>query len=131
MMTPEDAVALVHRYAEAGSRRDIGALDGIFTEDFVNHHPAGPARGIQELKRFVEGVLDAWPELTVSVETAFANVSFEDGPRVGALVTLHGRNPERGRTLEVRELWIFRVSEGKLAERWYVVDQEGARVERI
>ncbi len=128
MTTPEEAVALVHRYAEAGTARDVDALTGIFTEDFVNHHPAGPARGLDALKRFVEGVLNAWPELLVTVETAFANTSFEDGPRVGALVTLRGRNPDKGRTLEVREIWIFRVSEGKLAERWYVVDQAGATV---
>jgi len=128
MMTPQQAVDLVYRYAEAGTARDIDAVDAIFTADFVNHHPAGAARGIDALKRFVGSVLNDWPELTVTVDTAFANMAFADGPRVGALITLRGRNPELGRRLEVREIWIFRVSEGKLAERWYVVDQEGARV---
>ena len=123
IMTPQQAVDLVHRYAEAGSARDLDALDAIFTADFVNHHPAGPARGIDALKRFVGRVLKDWPELTITVDAAFANTAFADGPRVGALVTLRGRNPDLDRRLEVREFWIFRVSEGKLAERWYVVEQ--------
>jgi len=122
MMTRQQAVDLVYRYAEAGTAGDLEALDTIFTTDFINHHPAGAARGIDALKRFVEGVLKRWPELTVTVDTAFANMAFADGPRVGALVTLRGRNPDLNQQMEVREIWIFRVSEGKLAERWYVVE---------
>jgi ketosteroid isomerase-like protein len=126
MITPQEAVGLVYRYAEAGTARDLDALDTIFAADFVNHHPAGAAHGIDALKQFVEFVLKRWPELTITVDTAFANTTFADGPRVGAVVTLRGRNPELGQQLEVREIWIFRVSEGKLAERWYVVEQAGA-----
>jgi len=126
LMTPQQAIDLVYRYAEAATARDLDALDAIFTADFVNHHPAGPSRGIDALKAFVDSVLKRWPEVTVAVDTAFANTTFADGPRVGALVTLRGHHPERAQQLEVREIWIFRVSEGKLAERWYVVEQPGA-----
>ena len=125
-MTPQQAIDLVYRYAQAGTARDLDALDSIFTADFVNHHPAGPSRGIEALKAFVESVIKRWPELTVTVDTAFANTTFADGPRVAALVTLRGRHPDRDQQLEVREIWIFRVSEGKLAERWYVVEQPAA-----
>jgi ketosteroid isomerase-like protein len=123
MMTPGQAVGLVYRYAEAGTTGNLDALDDIFAADFVNHHPTGPEQGLEALKNFVGRVRKSLPDLTVTVETAFSNTTFPDGPRVGALVTLRGHSRERNQNVEFREFWIFRVSEGKLAERWYVVEQ--------
>ena len=82
---------------------------------------------MEALKAFVRGVRERIEGLTVSVDTAFANTSFADGPRVAALVTLRGRIASRNMEVAFREMWIFRVSEGKLAERWYVVEQPAAR----
>lgn len=126
MTTTDEAVRLVQRYADAGTAGDLAAMDDIFTADFINHHPAGDEVGVEALKAFVAGVRARLANLTVTIDDAFANASFPDGPRVAALVTLRGRVEARDQDVVIREMWIFRVSGGKLAERWYVVEQPGS-----
>ncbi len=123
MTTERRGIDLVRRYVEIVNTRTPEELDAIFAPDFVNHRPDGPAHGLEALKAFLSGVMNNWPELEVTIDAAFADESFASGPRVGALVTLRENNVELGRTFEMREIWIFRISEGKLAERWYVVDR--------
>ena len=128
MTSDQGSVDLVRRYVEAVNTRRPEELDAIFAPDFVNHGPDGPAHGLGAFKAFVSRVMGIWPELEITIDAAFTDESFVSGTRVGALVTLRENNAELGRTLKMREIWIFRISEGKLAERWYVLDRAALNV---
>tara|TARA_B100002003_G_scaffold244387_1_gene270394 strand:- start:1734 stop:2033 length:300 start_codon:yes stop_codon:yes gene_type:complete len=67
-------------------------LDAIVASDFVNHHSDGAAHGVGALKDFVTRVTGIWPGLEIAIDAAFADETFADGARVGALVTLREDN---------------------------------------
>ena len=123
MTTMEQAIDLVRRYTELGKTRNLDELDAIFTPDFVNRSQGGAQHGLDALKEFVSGVWKAFPDLEVTIDTIFADKVADNEPWVGALVTLRGSHAEQDLTINLREVWNFRISEGKIAERWYVVDR--------
>jgi predicted ester cyclase len=45
-----------------------------------------------------------------------------DGDKVAVRLTLRGTSAEAGREVMVREIQIFRIAYGRIAERWFVVD---------
>ena len=59
----------------------------------------------------------------------FAEDAFKDGHRVGVLLSYEATNPQLGRRVSVRELQLYRVVDGKIAERWYAADRRAARGE--
>jgi predicted SnoaL-like aldol condensation-catalyzing enzyme len=78
---------------------------------------------LEALKEFVAGVWKAFPDLEVTIDTMFADKVADGEPWVGALVTLRGSHAEQDLTIDLREFWTFRIREGKIAERWFVVDR--------
>ena len=113
-------VALVRAYFDAASAGDVGALDGIVAEDFVNHAPNGTVEhGRDALKAFLTRVFARCPGLVVHVHRLFAS-----GDCVGASITLEWRGAD-GRPATLDEVQIYRAAGGRLAERWYVVDAAG------
>ena len=63
------------------------------------------------------------PDIDVSIETIFANQSANGDSWVGALATFRATTAEDNKPIEMQEIWVFRISEDKIAERWYVYDQ--------
>jgi hypothetical protein len=59
----------------------------------------------------------------MTINTIFADQVLDGEPWVGALITLRGRHAEQDLNIDLQEVWIFRIREGKIAERWYVVDR--------
>lgn len=123
-MTPDGAAGLVRRYAEIVSSGDLAALETILAPDFVQHRPAGAEAGLERMRAFVAGVRREMPDLEMRVEVVFADDAFADGVRVGALVTLRGTSVQLGRPVAFREIHVYRVAGGKLAERWFAVERE-------
>jgi predicted SnoaL-like aldol condensation-catalyzing enzyme len=123
MTTMEQAIDLVRRYAEVSKTRNLDELDALFTPDFSNHSPGGAEQGLDKLKDFLSRVWDFVPDLEVTIDTIFADKVDDGEPWVGALVTLRGTRADNNQALDLQEVWTFRISEGKIAERWYVVDR--------
>ncbi len=123
MTTMEQAIDLVRRYTEVSKTRNLDELDAIFSPDFSNHSRSGTERGLDKLKDFLLRVWDFVPDLEVTIDTIFADKVDDGEPWVGALVTLRGTRADNNQALDLQEVWTFRVSEGKIAERWYVVDR--------
>jgi ketosteroid isomerase-like protein len=119
----DDAAGLVRRYAEIVTSGDLDALGAIIAPDFVQHRPAGAEAGLERMRAFVESVRRELPDLEVSVEVAFADDAFADGTRIGALVTLRGTSARLGKRVAFREIHVYRVAGGKLAERWFAVER--------
>ena len=122
MTTKEQAIELVKRYTEV---RSLDELDDIFTPDFINHSSAGTQQGIDKLKEFISSVGDMFLDVKVTIDTIFADKRGDGEPWVGALVTLRGTKADNKQAFEMQELWVFRISEGKIAERWFVVNRPG------
>ena len=123
MTTKERAIDLVKYYVDISRTRNLDDLDVICTPDFSNHSPKGTEGGLEKFKTFVSSVWDMVPDLQIEINTIFADKADDGEPWVGALVTLRGTIADNNQPLELPEFWLFQVSEGKLAERRYLVDR--------
>jgi steroid delta-isomerase-like uncharacterized protein len=123
----DDSVALVRRYVDALNAGDLAALDALFADDFVIHQPSGARRGKAAIRAFVAGVRRLLPDIDARVELVVADDAFADGDRVGVLLTYDATNAKLGRRVTVRELQLYRVVDGRIAERWYAADRRAAR----
>ena len=128
-MSLDDSVALVRRYVDALNRGDLAALDELFADDFVIHQPSGDRRGRAAIRGFVAGVRRLLPDIDARVEAIFADDAFADGHRVGLLLSYDATNGQLGRRVTVRELQLYRIVDGRIAERWYAADRRAARGE--
>jgi ketosteroid isomerase-like protein len=125
----DESVALVRRYVAALNAGDLAALDDLFADDFVIHQPSGDRRGKAAIRGFVAGVRRLMPDIDARVEAIFGDDAFADGDRVGLLLAYDATNARVGRRVAVREVQIYRVVDGRIAERWYAADRRAARGE--
>jgi steroid delta-isomerase-like uncharacterized protein len=122
--------AVVRRFIEdAFNGRDLDLLDEIAAEGFTDHDPPFPGlpAGREGLKQVFAGFWSAFPDIHA---TAVHLIADED--KVGTVVSLSGTHqgellglPPTAREVNVRVVEIFRVVDGKIAERWGVVDRTG------
>ena len=117
-MPQDDGVALVRRYFEAAATGAVDRFDVLFAADYVNHHPGGgDDTGPEKMKEFIRGVAALIADLSVELHDLFA-----DGDTVGARLTLRGTAKATGTPIALTEIQLYRISGGKIAERWYAVD---------
>jgi ketosteroid isomerase-like protein len=114
---PASNAALVRRYVAAVNAGDLDAVEELFARDYVNHLPSGPATGPRAMREFVAEVREWLTALDVTVDELIA-----DGDQVGVRLTLRGTPADAGREVTLREIQIYRIAEGRIAERWFVVD---------
>ncbi|HZR00402.1 MAG TPA: nuclear transport factor 2 family protein [Chloroflexota bacterium] len=122
----DGSVAVVRRYVEALNAGDLAALDEITADDFVMHQPSGDRRGRGAMRGFVAAVRRLLPDIHARIEAVVADDAFADGHRVGVLLAYEATNTKIGRRVSVRELQLYRVVDGKIAERWYAADRRAA-----
>jgi ketosteroid isomerase-like protein len=118
-VTQHDGTDLVRRYLDAAVAGDVDAFDRIFAADYVNHRPDGQGnRGTAGMKEFIRGVLARIGGLSVEVHDLFA-----DGDTVAAKITLRGTWTATGAPIAITEIQLYRIADGRIAERWYAVDR--------
>jgi predicted ester cyclase len=125
----EDNRGVILASFDALKNNDFDAFEANHTPDFVDHDP-GPGEvptpeGRKEFQRMIRGVFPDW---TQRVEECVA-----EGDRV--VIRWVGEGTHRGtefmgvepsgKPVRVQGIAMFRVSDGKMAERWAVVDQFG------
>ncbi len=112
--------------AEVWNKADVDAIDELFTPDFVLHFlPDGSeTRGIAGLRQHVRDLHDAFPDWSEDIKRIVAE---------GDLVVIHyvsgGTNqgqwlgkPPTGRRVQVNEISIFRIEDGRISEQWLLPD---------
>src|SRR6267378_6575296 len=127
MSSPAKALVL-RQHAEVWSRGNLAAIDEIYAADFVGHHPGAPDwNGRDGVKEVVTAVRQAFPDFAESVDEVLV-----DGDRVVTRFRASGTHggPWRGvaatgRSIDVAEMAIFRVSDGQIAEKWGLIDRLG------
>ena len=124
-----DAEALVVRqHQEIWSRGKLEAIPEIFAPTFVGHHPGRPDWiGPNEVRQAVNSIRTAFPDFSESIEDIIV-----DGNKVVTRFTASGthRGVSRGlaptgRRVTIEEIGIFRIADGKIAEKWGLIDQLG------
>jgi predicted ester cyclase len=121
-MSPDANNALVRRVFEvlipAG---DVAGMGAVMAPDFLDHDPLpGQPAGAAGGEYVVATMHGAHPDLRFTIDDLLA-----EGDRVTSRWTLRGTNtgpllgrPPTGQPVEYRALVIFRIADGKLAERW-------------
>ncbi len=115
-------------FYEAISQGQLDRLDELVAPDFQDHTPGQPP-GRDGLRESLEATRLGFPDLTVSIEDMFvasseskvAIVSFIHGTHEGEWVGI----PPTGKRISIMALDILRISEGRVAERWGLVDSPG------
>ena len=129
-MSTDENKAVAERLLQAFNDRDFDAAEQLLSPDFVNHNPP-PFPGFTEdrdsMLRAMRGAAAGFPDARATVLNVVAE---------GDLVVLHdsirGRHdgefmgmPPTGNEAEWEFIHIFRVADGKIVERWGLIDALG------
>lgn len=124
----EQNKALVRRmFEEVWNERNLDVLDEICAPDYYGVGPYGDERGPDGVKQGVTSRVAAFPDVHATIEDMIA-----EGDKVVCRVTFCGthRGEFRGIAPSDKEvtwtgIWIYRVANGKLIERWHNWDLLG------
>lgn len=100
---------------------NTAAMRGLVTADWIDHDPLpGQPRGRDGAAYVVSTMYRAHPDLHFTIDDLVA-----EGDRVTIRWTLRGTNtgpmlgrPPTGKPVELSAIVIFRITGGKIAERW-------------
>jgi len=112
--------------ADVWNRADLDALDEFYAPDFVLHllTDGSETRGIEGLREHVREHREAFPDWSEDIKRIVAE---------GDLVVIHyvssgtnqgqwlGQAPT-GRKVQLNEVSIFRIEDGRIAEQWLLPD---------
>ena len=115
-------VELAH--SEIWSKGNVDLIDNVYSEDFIGHFPGGTVRGHAGIRAEVEAHRTAFPDWTEVVDDVIA-----DGDHVVTRFTSRGTNlgeflgkPATGKRIEISEVCVQRIADGKIAELWVYPD---------
>ncbi len=127
-MSTEENKAIVRRFVdEVQSQHDIGALDRLFSPDFIDHSGMSATPGLEGTRQFFSMMFTAFPDMQVTVHDQVA-----EGDKVVTRKTFHGTHqgefmgvPPTGKQIALDVIDIFRIASGKITDHWAVADQLG------
>jgi steroid delta-isomerase-like uncharacterized protein len=106
---------------------DTDRIEEFYAEDFQSHvSPVGPSwgSGLRDLKTLADQLRSAFPDYRESIEDLIC-----DGDRVMVRLTIKGTHngalggvPATGREIEITDMSIFRIANGRIAEQWALSD---------
>ncbi len=99
------------------NRKDLGAIERNMTEDFVDHDgPGGKVADRAADRAMMAGMHALFPDLHVEVKDCIAQ-----GDKVVVRNLWIGTNAKTGQRMEFHGFVLWRISGGKIAERWATV----------
>ena len=126
----DDAVEVKNRevvrmvFSEIWSKGNVDLITELFSENFVGHFPAETVHGREGLAAQVLAHRSAFPDWTEEVEDEIV-----DHDRVAIRFTSRGTNmgdfmgnPPTGNRVEISEVAIFKLLNGKVSEQWVYPD---------
>jgi steroid delta-isomerase-like uncharacterized protein len=129
-MLAQDNKAVVEEMLDAWNRSDFDAIEGILSSDFVNNNPPpmpGLGRDRAGMLATMRYLRQGFPDAQAEVLNVLAE---------GDKVVIHDRVtgtheaeffgvPPTGRQATWEFIHIFRIADGRIAERWGIVDVMG------
>lgn len=127
-MSAEENMAIVrHIYEQVFDKHNLGAVDELYTSDFVYHSPRNPDFDREGLKQGLGAYVAAFPDVQMTIEDMFAA-----GDRVAVRFTARGTHqgeymgvPPTGKQVTVTSILIHRLAGGRMVEDWEWEDQLG------
>jgi predicted ester cyclase len=117
MMTSEEAKAFVRgHFEDFVNRKDLSATDRNFAADYQEHGsdvPPGLPPGPAGPKQYLAAAFQKFPDIHVTIEDIIA-----EGDKVVVRNTWHATDRDTQQRIEFSGIVIWRIAEGKLAERW-------------
>ena len=129
MTSPEQNKHVILRvFREIVNGADYDLMPELYHESFVDHDPVpGAPEGLAAARYSIESLRRAIPDLHATVEDISAHadrvvihVTWR-GKQTGSLVKLV---PPSGREVNFTGIVIWRFAEGKIAERWAMIDKD-------
>ena len=128
MAKVEENKAIVKSFVEqVQNRHDIGALDELFSPDFVDHSGISTPPTLEGTKQFFTMFFAAFPDMHVTIHDQVA-----EGDNVVTRKTLQGTHqgeflgiPPAGKPVKFDVIDIFRIADGKITDHWAVADMLG------
>lgn len=129
MKTQQNEKIIKRYFEEAWNQGKLEVLDEIIAPDYVNHSPGmpNPLPGPEGLKPIIEGLRKAFPDLHFTIENMVVTEnqvaihSIMSGTHEGDLFGL----PATGKKVNVNQLQIERIENGKIVEHWRQSDDLG------
>ncbi len=122
MTSADENKALVRRFYEEIDKGNIGILDELVAEDYLDHNPPpfpSTVSGRERLKREFKLFLEATPGYH-HIEDQIA-----EGDKVVTRLTSYGKHegdlpgaPRTGNDMKMTSITIHRIADGKLVEKW-------------
>jgi steroid delta-isomerase-like uncharacterized protein len=121
---------VIERYIEeAWNKGNVAVLDEIIAPHYINHSPGvpGPRPGPEGLKPIILGLRSAFPDLRFVVHDMLVTEE-----KVALRCTMHGTHrgelfgmPPTGRRIQVSQMQIEHLQDGKIVEHWRQSDDLG------
>ncbi len=128
-MSTEENKAIIRRWVfEVWHNHNLSAVNEFVTADYLRHDPNVPeVRGAEAAQQLVAMFLTAFPDLHFTIEDMVA-----EGDTVVARYTARGTHqgellgiPSTGRQIALSAIEIYRLTDGKIAEQWTIMDALG------
>jgi len=124
-MSVEENKAVVLRFLkDVWGMGDLSIVDEIVADDHVHHFATRDVRGPEGVKQLVSWLRSFLPDLQITIKDLIG-----EGDSVVAYFVLSGTdkggyrgNPPSGNSVTYSGIDIFRVTGGKIVERWGIVD---------
>ena len=108
---------VIEHFDDFVNKKDLAAIDRNMSVDFYDHDgPGGKPTGREGDKAMMAEMHRLFPDLTVEVKDALA-----DGDKVVVRNLWTGTDSRTGRRMEFHGFVLWRMADGKIAERWATV----------
>lgn len=111
-------------FSEIWSKGNLELIDNLFAENFVGHFPEGTVHGRKGMRASVIAHRMSFPDWTEEIAETIV-----DRDRVAVRFISRGtnlgeflNNPPTGNRVEISEVAIFRLKDGKVIEQWVYPD---------
>jgi ketosteroid isomerase-like protein len=113
----ENARLVIRHFDEFVNQRDLTAIDRNVAEDFLDHDgPGGKPAGREADRAMMANMHQIFPDFRVEVLDHVA-----EGDKVVVRNLWTGTNAKTGQRVECHGFVMWRIADGKIAERWATV----------
>ncbi len=113
----ENTRLVIRHFDEFVNNRDLTAIDRYVAADFLDHDgPGGKPAGRDADRAMMENMHQTFPDLRVEVLDHLAQ-----GDKVVVRNLWTGTNAKTGQRVEFHGFVLWRIADGKIAERWATV----------
>jgi len=123
-MSIKENKALIRRMYELLSMRKLDAFFECFSPECITHNSTLGNSSMDQVKERITGFFTSFPDCTFTVEDLVA-----EGDRVVLRETMRGTQkgvvmdiPPTGNKIEVADIAIYKITDGKVAEIWETTD---------